>query len=157
MKTTAPARPGLTVGQMMKVVLLWAAAFAAMAPFVAAWRAGGPRSPLLLAIASAFLMPLVMAALSFFLLRRGPWKDRLILIELLVSVTTALGLASFFAYQFALALRNPLSLGPTWSECLGLVAAIAALFFAFAFLMNRLIRKWPRRADANDITPGLRA
>ncbi len=145
MRRTGLAWPRITVGQMMRIVLISAAGFAAAAPFAIPWRKGVTPTPAFL-IALAFAVPLALALASLVVVREGPWKDRLVFIELLVPVTTGLVLLLIFGYWTFWG-----RVWPPWTRCLGFALALSVLSAAFPFLVDRLLRQFRPHRKSNPI------
>jgi hypothetical protein len=94
MEVDAPLRPRIrvTLGQFMKLVIFCAVASACVAPMFHLWRVGVAQGSAVIVL-EGVVVPLVLAGLSFFLIRRGPWKEDLIAFLLLCSVSVAFGFA----------------------------------------------------------------
>jgi hypothetical protein len=135
--------------QSMKLVAFCGVGFACAAPMLNLWRAGvvdggTTRGLLSVALFEAVVVPLVWVGLSFILIRRSGWRDKLIAALLLCSVAVALGFAvySLIAYTIP-AYGNP-HVPP--EERVGLASlalhlmAILALSAAPLFLSLRLMR-----------------
>lgn len=153
MQADDPERSRFTLFSMMKLVAFWAVGCACVAPMLNLRRAGaiggGPtQSFAALAVWSAVVVPLVWAGLSFSLIRRGAWRDRLILALLLSPVATALVLAIVFLFGYTLAVYNNPNISP--EDRIGLpslalhLATILTLGAAVFFLVSRLIPKVAR-------------
>src|SRR5690348_15605858 len=140
MEARGPSLLRLSLAQAMKLIVFCAAASACVAPMVHLWEAGAIKTTERLAFAVIFeavAVPLVWALLSFILIRRGIWKDRLIAAFLLGSVSVALGFATYSFIFFTGIYRSPLGAPRSWRGLLGLVfhfAIVLALGAAFVFL-----------------------
>lgn len=149
----------LSLMQAMKLVAFSAAAFACVAPIVRLWKLTGPPwSGISVVIFNAVAVPLVWVALSFVLVRRGDWRDRLVLSLLLCSVSVALAAAAWMLFMVVsdtLQLRYDSSLGlfvdssnlvmepQEVIRALSLVGFVTiALAGAAVFLATRLMRKF---------------
>jgi hypothetical protein len=84
----------MTLIQIMKLVMFAAAASMCLAPMVRLAEAGAVEWEWVI-LGEAVGIPVVLAILAFPLLRRGPNKDWLIRMLLLISVSIALGFAVF--------------------------------------------------------------
>ena len=135
----------LSMFQAMKLIVFCAAAFACVAPIVRLWAIGGPvGGGGTVFIFSAIAVPSVWASLSFVLVRRGTWRDRLILSLLLFSVSaalvTAIGMLSWIARRMDWS-------SPAMIRDLLLVAAVAiTLAASVTFLVSRLARVFRSRS-----------
>ena len=168
----------LSLMQLLKLVAFCAAAFAFVAPIMRVWKLPGEDGISLiifgvvgarrvqlyvpdsghgisLIIFSAVGVPLIWVALSVVLVRRAPWRDRLILSLLLCSVSVALAAAAWMLYLVIIEMiRNGPGVDPPeityWNEMirdLSLVSAVTiVLAGAACFLGARLVRKL--RSDA---------
>ena len=143
---TAPARrspSGLTLWQLMKLVAALCAASAVVAPLVrmtlyagAGWKTA--------AIFGAMTAPIVLAVVSFPLVRRGPWKDSLIAALLAIPVVLGFGLINAFLC-FIVGWGRLFNRGfplQDLAEFGALAAADVVLGLALIFLARRII---PRR------------
>jgi hypothetical protein len=83
-------RSGLTLLQMMKLVIFAAAASMCLAPLVRLAEIGAVSWSWML-VGEAVGIPMVLALVAFPLVRRGPFKDWLIRALLLTSVSVVLG------------------------------------------------------------------
>jgi hypothetical protein len=136
----------LSIYQMMKLVIFFAVAFASIAPMVHLWQAGvveggAERGLVFVAIFGAVLVPLEWIGMSLILVRRGPWRENLIVCLLLCSVLVALGTACWMLiYHFIPALRRISVRGDVVTSILIALAVILVLSAASVFLMGKLIR-----------------
>jgi hypothetical protein len=86
----------------------------------------------------AVAIPLVLALVAFPLVRKGPWKDRLIRILLMVSVGFALGWAVallVLVIDFHASRRVPVD----YPFLSGIVVVIIVLSLALALLLRRVV------------------
>lgn len=147
MAVDAPIRPRirLTLVQLMKMVIFCAVASACVAPMFHLWRVGIARASAVV-VFEAFLVPLVLAGLSFILVRRGPWKDDLIACLLLCSVSVALGFAVWLLVCYTIPAYSDPRVGPESRISLaGLilhVTVILSLAGAFLILLIGLLRRF---------------
>jgi ABC-type spermidine/putrescine transport system permease subunit II len=89
----------LSLMQAIKLVAYCAAAFAFVAPLLRQWKTDdSPWSGMSVFIVSAVAVPLIWVSLSFLLVRRGLWSDRLIFSLLLCSVSVALAADIWMVY-----------------------------------------------------------
>ena len=141
MPADSAGRWNLSIFQMMKLVVFFAVAFASVAPMVHLWQAGAVHGLLSVAIFGAVLVPLGWIGLSVILVRRGPWRDALILCLLLCSVLVALATACQpLVFQLIPALRRA---GTRWDVVTAMsINSLIVLILAAAslFLVGRLIR-----------------
>jgi hypothetical protein len=133
----------------MKLVAFCAVGLACVAPMLNLWRAGvvqggSAKGLVSVALFEAVVVPLVWGVLSFALVRRGGWRDRLITALLLGSASVALGAAVWLLISYTIpAYGNP-DVAP--ESRLGVaslalhIMAILALFAAALFLSLRLMR-----------------
>ncbi len=150
MKLARPRRLALSLLQVMKLVVFAAVAFACVAPMLHLWQvgvvqAGTATGLIVVALFEGIAVPLVWAGLSFALIRRGPWRDRLITAFLLGSVAVALGVGSWLLVAFAI--PDFLDTSRPADRRLGVsalalhVGVILALAAAMLFLSLRLRRR----------------
>jgi hypothetical protein len=123
-------------------------------PMVRLWQIGAAKNPGAFAFALLFeavAVPLVWATLSFVLVRRGPWKVRIIAALLLCSTGVALGFAIWTLASYTIpTFNNPLIAPGNRSGLRELtihVAVILGLAAASLFLVVRIVRR-PRCTSA---------
>jgi hypothetical protein len=146
-------RPRWSLTGAMKLVVFCAVGSACVAPTVRLWEAGVAQWSAVVAF-EAVALPLVLCGVAFAILRRGPARDRLMAGLLFVSVSVALGLATwlFFAYRIPTFLDpqiSPVSRSG-WGDVALHAAVILALLAALVFLASRLVfpgRRRPRAAE----------
>jgi hypothetical protein len=150
MEIDAPIRPRirLTLVQLMKMVIFCAVASACVAPMFHLWRVGVAQASAVV-VFEAFLVPLVLAGLSFILVRRGPWKDDLIAFLLLCSVSVALGFAVWLFVFYTIPTYSDPRVGPESRTSLaGLMLHVlvaltlaAALILLLVGLVRRVVQR----------------
>jgi hypothetical protein len=140
---------------MAKLVVFFAVGLACVAPMLNLWRAGvvngGTAQGLIgIALFEAVVVPLVWVALSFVLVRRGVWRDRLITALLLASVSVALGFATWALIGYTIPTYSYPNVAPESRPGLASLAlhatVIATLSAAALYLSMRLMgRAFPWR------------
>jgi hypothetical protein len=141
----------LSVFQLMKLVVVFAVAFSAVAPMVHLWQAGAVQGGSLSGLASvaifgAVLVPLIWVGLSLILIRRGPWRDTLIVGLLLCSVLVALATACWMlVYQLVPAYRRSFARWDVTIAMLINTVVVLVLCAAGLFLVGWLTRAFARR------------
>lgn len=139
--------------QVMKLVVFCAVAFACVAPLLPAVQGG--EQVIATMILEAVAVPVVWAGLSLVLVRRGEFRDRLVTILLLVSVSVALGFACVgFVVITIASLRNPTMEGDL-IFLLGDLLVTLALAAAACFLASRLLKRRATEATSSVETPEL--
>lgn len=145
-----PRIPSPSLLQQMKAIAFLAVAFACVGPLIRTWQDGaingGANSGLAaIAIFGGVSIPLAWAALSFFLIRPGTFRDGLITGFLLASASVAL---CFACWMFAPYLSRPRWFVPDALPWAILHAAvILTLSAACSFLFRRL---WHHHVAAKD-------
>jgi hypothetical protein len=146
-------RRGQPILQLMKIVLFCAVGCASVVPFFRVANFTASQIPFALGFV-AVVVSLVWSLLAFVVVRRGPGRDTLICSFLLLSVSVALGVATWLLFVDTLVnFRNPMVGGRDRTEVpdvLKHVSVILALAFAVAFLGRRVLRRliaavWRRR------------
>jgi hypothetical protein len=146
MEVDAPLRPRIRISllQLMKLGIFCAVASACTTPMVHLWQAGVAEG-LSVVIVEGVVVPLVLAGLSFILVRRGPWRDELITGLLLCSVSEALGFASWLFVFYTIPTYSDPRVGPeSRTSLVGLtfhVTVILTLGAALLFLLVGLLRR----------------
>ena len=130
----------LSLRQMMKLVVFAAAASACVAPFVQLMDMGLASWSVVL-VWGAVAVPLVLALTAFPMVRRGPLKDWLIRVFLLISVGDALGFAiSVLVWFVSESVRRRV---PLVYSFLGQIAGIIIILgLALVVLLRKVV---PRR------------
>jgi hypothetical protein len=131
----------LTLGQMMKLVIFAAVACAAVAPVAQLKQYGVIHDWTAVLIWASVAAPLACAVTLFPVIRRGPLRDWLIRVFLLVSVSAALGYALYFVgWEVFLVMRwGQWLYGFSWLEA---ATVVPVLSLAFIFLLWRVVPGW---------------
>lgn len=149
MTSTARSFPGLTILHLMKLVAYLAVGMAILGPMIRIIES--TQGPMLAVfVFGAVAVPLAWAALSFVMIRPGPTRDRLVLANLLGSVSSALAFALF---MFTVMVYNARI---RWEEISGLgitLGMVLLLLAAATFLAARLFGPWYQTAWSGGRTP----
>jgi hypothetical protein len=127
---------------MMKFVVFVAVAFGCVAPLAKLWQngafmSGTTQGLVYLILFEAVAVPLVWSMLSFTLIRRGSWRDLLIVALLLWSVCVALGIAiSLFVAFLLVAWRSPKPSAALYPLMIHLVVVLALAASARILLVH---------------------
>ena len=127
----------LSIRQAMKVVVFVAVPLGFLSPILR-----GSQPVVGLFVFCGVAVPLLWTLLSFVLVRRGPRKDRVILLLLLCSVTVALAIAAWVLGSFGMHLsQDPADITHKWRELCLIIGVATTLVAAWAFLISRLVRR----------------
>jgi hypothetical protein len=126
---------------MMKLVVFAATACAAVEPMAQLKEQGVVGDWTAVMIWAAVAAPLACAVTAFPVIRRGPFRDWLIRVFLLASVSAALGFAFYIVGWHVLLVTLRGRHLYAFSSLEGL-AIIAALGLAFIFLLRRVVPGW---------------
>ena len=140
----------------MKLVAFCAVGFACVSPMLAIPHGKDPASYAVLAAFEGVAVPLVWTGLSMVLVRRGPWRDRLVMSLLLCSVSIALVFGCLMLFLVIISnYGNPARSPASRIRPIAVaehVLAIVALAGAVLFLASRLFeRRTPRTVDSADM------
>ncbi len=151
MPADSTKRLRLSIVQLMKLVVFFAVAFAAVAPMVHLWQAGvvqgGSLSGLaVVAIFEGVLLPLIWVGMSLILIRRGAWRDALIISLLLCSVVVALATACWVLVFYLFPAFK--SSATPWEVAIAMLihsVVVLILCAASLFLIGKLTKAFARR------------
>jgi hypothetical protein len=134
----------------MILVVYGAVACGCVAPMVQLWQAGvvngGSIQGLVgVALFEAVVVPIVWVGLSLVLVRRGAWRDTVVLALMLCSVLAALGTATWVFVAVVIPAFRRSGLSPVSLAGVGALALHALLIVGLAgaglFLTTRLVRR----------------
>lgn len=158
MQADISGRPALSLAQLMKFVVFCAVACAIVVPILGAWRShGGIRTGDFVDIALwvAIFVPLAWIALSLVLVRRGAWKDGLILALLLCPVTASLWVAFLVLFTYAIPSRSdPLVAPKDRADVHFLIMNLVIILVLSCADLFLLLSLWARRKALIDPTCG---